>query len=850
LRPTWRRLLAAALVFAAVGAGIWLAVRAATGAAFVAGALSRLLDARVEVGSVSVELGATLDFELIDVRVYRPERQEPVFQVDRARASQSWPQVVAGRFTPNRWQMEHPVLVVEAGGEEQGGGMSRLSQLPAVDLSIRDGVLIWLRPGEEPLRIERLRLDAEQPLLRNRVEGTAAGVARRGDRAIASFSVEFQGWLDAARVQGNVNHLALSALPRGGLPEPGGKLSGRFTAFYEPGKLAGTVDVAVDGFRLLLPDLHGPIVPEEMRLVADVRYADGVLKLRPDPLQLDDLQISGDLSIGTGRGGRVQGWLEMDRFEFGGRPGRLQALRLGGLRFRSWADVDRKTEAGRMEDVRLEIDVPRRELGDAIAFRRRLGADEFRLRASIRDAVFRPRADSSPLEQINGDAVVEGNLLRIENLTMFREGNPLPKIDLSLDGMHRLAHLPQEERRVPAGPGVPIPGLGPAFAPFGSSDPDHPAPRMQLTDFYIGYPGFLLALRDAEVWLSFPENRVRVDLARGIFGGVPAEISGFWDYRANAVHARITYGDEVAKSPSRTPAGWVEGDFRIETFYLGDWRLERTRGHMEAVAAHVAASDIRARLYQGSLSAKGSISLAEPGAAPFELDFMTVGAQAADVGPVIGLQEGTLTGVGSAEGRLAGRLSPEREFLEDAVMKVDVILRDGTLGNTPRTLQLARLVSPLGWTGIFGRRLPYDSITFGLEIDRGRFHTEDFALEGPELRILAAGEIDLLSEDLQTDMLVALLFFQSVDAVVEKVPLVGRWVLGKDRSLVAAYFRLEGAWEDPEGTYMAPQSIRTAAGWAGRVIGGGVKRVRDVLGASPSGNGSQSEDDSSQNQDQ
>jgi hypothetical protein len=647
-----------------------------------------------------------------------------------------------------------------------------------------------------------------------------------------------------------VNHLALSALPRGSLPEPGGKVSGRFTAFYEPGKLAGTVDVAVDGFRLLLPELHGPIAPEEMRLVADASYADGVVKLRPDPLQLDDLQISGDLSIGTGRNGRVQGWLALDRFEFGGRPGRLQALRLGGLRFQSWADVDRKTEAGRMEDVRVEIDVPRRELGDAIAFRRRLAAHELRLRASVRDAVFRPRADSTPLEQINGDAVIEGNVLRIENLTMSREGHPLPKIDLSLDGMHRLARLPQAERRVPEGPGVPIPGLGPAFASFGSADPDHPAPRMHLTDFYIGYPGFLLALRDAEVWLSFPENRVRVDLARGVFGGVPAEIRGSWDYQADAVQARITYGDEVAKPASSTPEGWVEGDFQIETFYLGDWRLERTRGHLEVVAARAAGSDIRARLYEGSLTAKGSLSLAEPDAAPFELGFMTVGAQAAEVGPVIGLQAGTLTGVGSAEGRLAGRLSPHRQFLEDAEIEVGVVLRDGTLGNTPRTVQLARLASPLGWTGIFGRLLPYDSIMFTLEIDHGRFRTEDFALEGPELRILAAGEIDLLSEDLQTEMLVALLFFQSVDAVVEKVPLVGRWVLGKDRSLVAAYFRLEGAWEDPKGSYVAPQSIRTAWGWAGRVLGGGVKRVRDVLGASPSGNGSQSEDSSSQSQDQ
>jgi hypothetical protein len=587
-----------------------------------------------------------------------------------------------------------------------------------------------------------------------------------------------------------------------------------------------------------------------MRLVADASYADGVLKLRPDPLQLDDLQVSGDLRIGTGPGGRVQGWLAVDRFEFGGPPGRLQALRLGGLRFQSWANVDRKTEAGWVQDLRVEIDVPRRELGDAIAFRRRLGADEFRLHAAIRDTVFRPRPDSTPLEEINGNAVIEGNLLRIEDLTMSRNGKPLPKIDVRLDGMHRLAHLPMAERKVPEGPGVPIPGLGPAFASFGTRDPDRPPPRVHLSDFYIGYPGFLLALRDAEVWLSFPENRVKVDLARGVFGGVPAEISGFWDHEADAIHARITYGDEVAKPRSGEPEGWAEGKFQIETFYLGDWRLEGTHGRLRALGAQVSSGDIRARLYQGSLTAEGSISLAEPDAAPFNLELITVGARGTELGPVLGLEEGTITGVASAEGRLAGRLSPEREFLEDAVIELEVSLRDGTLGNTPPTLTLARLASPLGWTGLFGRRLPYDSITLSLAIEQGRFHTENFALEGPEVRVLAAGDIDLLSEDLETDMVVALLFLQSVDTIVEKVPLVGRWVLGKDRSLLAAYFKLEGPWDDPDGTYVAPQSLRTATGWAGRVIGGGVKRVRDVLRASPTENGNESENDAGQIQDQ
>jgi hypothetical protein len=615
--PTWRRLAAAALVFAVVGSGIWLALRAATGSAFVAGALSQLLGARVEVESVSVALGATVDFELTDVRIYPPRGKEPTFRVDRARASQSWPQVLAGRLAQARWSLDRPVLVV---GREQGteaGAGVRVARIPPVDLTVRDGTLVWLRPGEPAYRIERLRLDAEQPMLRNRLEGTAAGLAKLGDEAIASFSLEFQGWLDAARVQGNVNHLPLSALPRGGLPSPGGKASGRFTAFYEPGSLAGTVDMVVDRLRLAIPGFHGPIAPRETRLVADASWADGVLKLHPEELQLDDLNLSGELYIDTRPGGRVRGWLELDRFELGLRPERLQLLRLGGLRFASWSEVDRKTEKGWVEDVRLEIDVPLEELGDTIAFRRRLRAEELRIRGAVRDAVFRPGPDSAPLEEIDGDFEIEGNVLRVENLTLSRNGEPLPRIEVRVDGMHRLARLPLEERRIPKGPGVPIPGLGPACSSFRPKDPDRPPPRIHLVDFDLGHPAFLLALRDAEAWLSFPDTRLHVDRARGVFGGVPAEITGYWDYETNEVLADITYGDEVAEPPATRPEGWAEGEFRIETLYLGEWRLDDTRGRLEVVGARVAGSGIRARLYGGPLAAMGGLSLAEPDAAPF-----------------------------------------------------------------------------------------------------------------------------------------------------------------------------------------------------------------------------------------
>ena len=202
----------------------------------------------------------------------------------------------------------------------------------------------------------------------------------------------------------------------------------------------------------------------------------------------------------------------------------------------------------------------------------------------------------------------------------------------------------------------------------------------------------------------------------------------------------MRYGDEIAAPPGPEPEGWAKGEFQIETLYLGEWRLDHARGRFGAQGATVTSPEMRAMLYGGSVTANGSISLAEEDAAPFRVDLEAVGVSAADAGPVIGLQEGTLTGVAAASGRMEGRLSAERLFLEDARVALAVTTRDGSIGNTPRTMMLARLANPLGWRGLLGRPLPYDTITLGLQIENGRFHTEDFSLEGPELRALAAGE--------------------------------------------------------------------------------------------------------------
>src|SRR5262249_56106449 len=85
---------------------------------FVAGAMSRLLHQRVEIGRVDMRLGGRLEIELEEIRVSDPNRPDdpPFLEVVHASGMQSWPRLLAGQYLPRDWQLREPVLRGDAAG--------------------------------------------------------------------------------------------------------------------------------------------------------------------------------------------------------------------------------------------------------------------------------------------------------------------------------------------------------------------------------------------------------------------------------------------------------------------------------------------------------------------------------------------------------------------------------------------------------------------------------------------------------------------------------------------------------------------------------------------------------------
>ncbi|NRA02198.1 MAG: hypothetical protein HRU00_06295 [Myxococcales bacterium] len=840
MSSSWRRLITAAVVLSLGSLVLWAGLRAASSPSVLAGLLEDLLGRPVEVSGLKIGFGDELEFEFRELAVFEPAARAehpgdpgpPVLQVARAHGSLSWRRLLDGGWIPLKWRLEAPVWILRGA---EAGPWIELPPLP-LEVAAEDGVLEWHAEGAAPLRFEDLDLRVRSSGPDRTLHGTARGnLAQEGSRA--SFSLEFEGSPEAWSATGEVAGLQLAGLAAyaGSDTTPGGSASGRFTVAYEAGVWEGWINLGIERFRLQLPNFSGPIAPQEARVVLEARVEAGSARIRAERVELDDFILSGELELSPGPGRRIRGVLQVADFQ-PGQPGeRLQFLRLVGLRHGSWRDFDARTEGGRIQDLRLELNLELDRLGAALAYDMKPDPSELRLSGRVRDGIYRPSPGASPLEKISGEIELIGNRLEIRDLAIWRDGKPLPRIELHVEGMHRLTHLPKQARKTPRGPGVPIPGLGSAFrAMQGKPGTDAPPVVVQLRHFDLGVPAFVLELRDASGILDFPNGNLRLVSAEGTLGGAPARISALWDRAQNRVSTEIVYEDGPAlphRRPRPDPAApypWAEGEFRIQSAHFGGWRIDGLQAALRATGADVALSEIVGTLATGPVEARGKLSLAEPDSAPFSLQFNARGADVEALLGFLSLPPDALSGTAAAQGSLSGSLMPGRPFLAGADADFSVGVESGSVENLPAWVLLARLATPLGWRGLIGRPLPFDEIRSRVRIDRGILELERFELQGPELRAIAVGNLDLISTERETDMVIAMLFLETVDRVLRRVPIIGPWVLGDDQNLVALYFQLKGPWEAPQGRYLPPDALQNAVGLAGRVVGV-VKRLRDLL---------------------
>ncbi|MGH7814796.1 MAG: AsmA-like C-terminal domain-containing protein [Candidatus Binataceae bacterium] len=196
-------------------------------------------------------------------------------------------------------------------------------------------------------------------------------------------------------------------------------------------------------------------------------------------------------------------------------------------------------------------------------------------------------------------------------------------------------------------------------------------------------------------------------------------------------------------------------------------------------------------------------------------------------GSTADLDSSALFAIGGGNPPLSGHLSlsadlwadADTDFFKTLAGKIYFTARDGTLNKFPLLSRLLGLVDIKNWltANLPDPRVngvPFDSILADFKGKDGRFYTDNFTLQGKVMDIVAAGNVQFGAALL--DLEVGMFPFDTVNWILNKIPLIGERVGSGTGKLVAAYFQVSGPVSDPSIT---PKPITSVAEFVKRTLG-------------------------------
>ena len=194
-----------------------------------------------------------------------------------------------------------------------------------------------------------------------------------------------------------------------------------------------------------------------------------------------------------------------------------------------------------------------------------------------------------------------------------------------------------------------------------------------------------------------------------------------------------------------------------------------------------------------------------------EISVRATGLLVEDVLRLFGPKEGVITGEARVTGTIRGHGRNPQGLYPTLNGKVDVLLENGRILKSQeraiwKIISILNLPAVLqGKVDLEKEGLPYSKITATVLARNGLIETENLIIDSPILKITAAGNYDLPTD--QIDMVWAVSPFGSYSQFLKTIPLFGRLFAGERRGLATALFSVKGSIRDPEVTYLPMKSF-------------------------------------------
>lgn len=212
----------------------------------------------------------------------------------------------------------------------------------------------------------------------------------------------------------------------------------------------------------------------------------------------------------------------------------------------------------------------------------------------------------------------------------------------------------------------------------------------------------------------------------------------------------------------------------------------------------------------GRFSGKGRIDLGTVGSQRYQMTCSLNKVSADQFMQVLGVQKQEITGTLNLQADLTAKGETAAELKKSALGQVKLHFRDGSLR---RFATLSKVFSILNVSQLLKFQLPdmvsggmpYNQINATLAFRDGIASTKDLFVDSDAMNISMVGKADLIKEEI--DLTIGVQPLQTVDKVVNRIPIVG-WILtGKDKSVISSYFEAKGSWNNPQVSAIPVKSI-------------------------------------------
>jgi hypothetical protein len=289
---------------------------------------------------------------------------------------------------------------------------------------------------------------------------------------------------------------------------------------------------------------------------------------------------------------------------------------------------------------------------------------------------------------------------------------------------------------------------------------------------------FHLVLNDFSLTSPFPFS-LKGNAVFGEKRSYPIDFIGNAAIEKNCVNVEIEKG--------------IYDDIKIVTPHLPIYLKDKTL-HIRGV---------KLKMAEGEAELSGKLKFSPQRDIEFDSVYETKNIDVQKLVSKFGIENLTFSGALDCKGNIRSYGKTIDERIKNLNGSLDIILNNGYL---TRQHILVRMLTLINMYDVIKLRVPkmdkegikYDTATVKAVIDSGIINVESLYIDGDRIRISGKGNIDLVKKS--TNMVFGLKFFQIIDEVLNKIPIVGYIVTGEDGNLFAFYVRLKNGKDGLKAT--------------------------------------------------